>query len=165
MTMTSTATTATRVTLSCPAISTVTPSSMPTMPQPCQHIMLLMSHEADAISMPDLWMSHQHQGQPMHIDMNIQLDATHVNPSTSTSTTCLSTRIDNTTSTTCVNNTTSTTCIKWPHFNHRVDNPTSSTHVNTPTSAIHINHPYDGCHSCTTGLSVEYAVVAATYIL
>ena len=82
MTMTSTATT---LTPSCPAVLTVMLNSMPTTPQLHQHIMPLTSHEADATLMPDLWMPRRHQGQPMYINMNIQLDATHVNPSMLTS--------------------------------------------------------------------------------
>ena len=82
MTMTSTATT---LTPSCPAVLTVTPNSMPTMPQLHQHIVPLSSHKADATLMPDLWMPRRHQGQPMYINMNVQLDATHVNPSMLTS--------------------------------------------------------------------------------
>ena len=77
--------TATTLTPSCPAISTVTPNLMPTTPQLHQHIMPLTSHEADATSTPDLWMPHWHQGQPMYINVNVQLDATHVNPSMLTS--------------------------------------------------------------------------------
>jgi len=115
-----------------PAASTVTPSSTPTTPQPRQHITPLTSHEADATSTPDLWMPRRHQDQLMHIDINIQLDATHVNPSTSTSMS-MPTR-----SSTCIDNTTSTT---------RVDNPTSTTHVNAaplqqPRWQPHFIHPH-----------------------